>query len=116
MISATEVFRLPSTRLSAEEQATADKIALNIEAAIRDGKMRRHGFEMTTDCTEPAAMFEVTVILRKAGFEVNCQILLEPNRFNPNGPPTHVGYKLNILPSLASLIEADEIYRKDKAQ
>lgn len=101
MITASEALRLPSAQLTEDDKGIVAKLLREIETGIQTS-MKRNGFEFQTNNTNPAAMFEVVVILQEHGFTVQCQPLLNQPAIH-GGRPTHVGYALQCAPSQASI-------------
>jgi len=110
LIPAEEALQEPSAKLTPEDEAAIEKLVLIVNDAIKNKKvMKRNGFQLTTDCNNPVAVFEFTMQLQDAHYSVNCQPILVPNRLNPNGPPRHEGYMLGVIPTKEAIQAAKKM-------
>ena len=107
ILPASEALRLPSAQLTEDEKKIVDKVLADIDAEIHK-HFKRNGFEYSTNCNNPAVVFEIAQLLQDAGYMVQCQPRLSQNRFNPQGPPNIDGFVLLCAPSREAVLATRE--------
>ena len=103
MIPASEALLLPTAVLKDEELAAADKLEKAIEEHVRQTMAFRGCDEFVSRETNPNVISLVIHRLDAAGFNAQCQIIVEKHRFNA-ALQEPVGFKMNLSPKI-------EVYR-----
>lgn len=103
LTSAAEALRLPSAQLTEDETKIVDKLVALFNDEVTEGKMKLSGMPFETNNNNPNAMTKFLFLAEEAGYAVQCQADIQPNRFNPKGPPTINGYRVIFSPTKESI-------------